>query len=201
MLVVISNPEVIENEGAIINELFGEGMLLFHLRKPNYSRELLTNLLNSIKSEHYPKIALHQHHEMAKGFGITRLHFTEKNRLGTQEDVLKNLKKESILSTSVHNVGDYKNLGNTFEYSFFGPVFNSISKEGYHATLENGFSVANIKSKTKIIAIGGINQDNISKVFDIGFDGAAVLGAIWQSPKNTICHFKLIMKQWKITDQ
>ena len=201
MLVVISNPEVIEDEAVIINQLFDEGMPLFHLRKPNYSREELTTLLNQIKSEYYSKISLHQYHEMANDFGINRLHFTEKNRLGTQEDMLQNLKKESLLSTSVHSVGDYKNLGNNFEYSFFGPVFNSISKEGYHAALGNGFSVTNIKNKTKIIAIGGINQDNITKVFDMGFDGAAVLGAIWQSPKNAICNFKLIMEEWKKTDQ
>ena len=144
MLVVISNPEVIEDEAVIINQLFDEGMPLFHLRKPNYSREELTTLLNQIKSEYYSKISLHQYHEMTNDFGINRLHFTEKNRLGTEEDMLQNLKTESILSTSVHSVGDYKNLGNTFEYSFFGPVFNSISKEGYHATLENGFGVVNI---------------------------------------------------------
>jgi thiamine-phosphate pyrophosphorylase len=33
----------------------------------------------------------------------------------------------------------------------------------------------------KVIALGGINEDNIQLVKQAGFSGAAVLGAIWQA--------------------
>ncbi|WP_204280099.1 hypothetical protein, partial [Raoultella ornithinolytica] len=39
------------------------------------------------------------------------------------------------------------------------------------------FSVQN----SKLIAIGGIDEHNCVKAFDMGFTGVAVLGAIWQS--------------------
>ncbi|MGZ4048350.1 MAG: thiamine phosphate synthase, partial [Bacteroidia bacterium] len=36
-------------------------------------------------------------------------------------------------------------------------------------------------NNTKIIALGGIDENTIQEAINLGFDGAAVLGAIWMS--------------------
>lgn len=195
MIIIISNPEPLADEAIIINKLFDAGMELFHLRKPENTKEELKTLLLKIGSEHYSKIALHQHHELAEEFEIKRLHCTEKKRME-----LKEFKKENcMLSTSVHSIKDYKNLSPDFNYAFFGPVFSSISKINYISVIEDDLNLSLNKTSTKIIAIGGINEENIKNVFDMGFDGAAVLGAIWQKPKEAVNNFKNIHDKCSLT--
>ena len=194
MIIIISNPAPLADEATVINELFDAGMELFHLRKPEYTKEELKTLLLKIGSDHYSKIALHQHHELTEEFEIKRLHYTEKKRME-----LKEFKKENgVLSTSVHSMKEYKNLSPDFDYAFFGPVFNSISKINYSSVVEDNFNLSREKTATKIIAIGGINEENINKAFEMGFDGAALLGAIWQEPKEALNNFKKIYKRCSV---
>ena len=162
-------------------------MSIFHLRKPESSSQELVLLLQEINPIYYSKIALHSHHYMAKSFGINRLHYTEASRKQLTEMDLQEKKAENIFSTSVHSMTDYENLLNHFEYTFLSPVFDSISKPGYQA---QSFDLSK-KTETKLIALGGINETNCSKAFDMGFDGIALLGSIWQND-NGINNFKKI---------
>ena len=190
-LIVVSNPDVIANEDDIINSLFDEGLELFHLRKPTYDKKNLITLLNKINSKHHSKIVLHQHHTLTEQFEINRIHFTESERLKTASDDLKKIKEKYFtLSTSIHSLRDYQLLSDSFSYTFFGPVFESISKHGYKPQSDKIASLAEIKDrKIKIIAIGGITADKIEKTEQASFDGVALLGSIWSDTKNAIKSF------------
>ena len=73
-------------------------------------------------------------------------------------------------------------MNEDWEYSFISPVFPSISKKGYG---ENSTILNDIKKRTrsnvKLIALGGINENNINEVFESELDGVALLGAIWEN--------------------
>lgn len=197
MLIVISSPTAIRNEPSLINQLFDEGLSVFHLRKPESSSQELVLLLQEIDSIHHSKIALHSHHYLAKSFGINRLHYTEASRKQlTEADFSEN---ENVLSTSVHSVEDFKNLSEHFNYAFLSPVFNSISKPDYEA---QPFDLNGLDKKrsTKLIALGGIDEHNCSKAFDKGFDGIALMGSVWNS-EDTIQTFKNIFSQCPTTVQ
>ncbi|SKB44729.1 thiamine phosphate synthase [Dyadobacter psychrophilus] len=181
-IIAISHPEFIPHEAHRINALFREGMLRLHLRKPDGNVADLNRLLGEIDPEFYPKIALHTHHELAAQFGINRLHFPENLRKGTPEFMLEKLKNAGFkLSTSVHDISELNALSTAFEYTFFGPVFNSISKKGYQRVIHDDFYLKNEQKNVKVIAIGGIAHSNIEKIKEMNFDGAAMLGAIWHS--------------------
>lgn len=199
MLIVISNPVCIANEAAIINTLFDEGLEILHFRKPNISIVELRAILDAIHSKYRHQIVIHQHHELAIDTGIRRLHFSETNRKETSDCKLVALKESSYtLSTSIHDVKAYSSLQSSFDYAFFGPVFNSISKQGYMSILADGFIFPIQENKPKVIAIGGINAANINMVKVMQFQGAAVLGTIWQhSINNSIHQFKTMQKVWK----
>ncbi len=195
MIIVISSPTPITNEASLINQLFDEGLSAFHLRKPESSSQELVLLLQEINPIHYSKIALHSHHYMAKSFGINRLHYTEASRKQlTDENLSEN---ENILSTSVHSVEDYKNLSEHFNYTFLSPVFDSISKPGYNA---KDFDLSHKNAFVKLIALGGINEINCSKAYDMGFDGIALLGSVWNS-EDKMKTFKAIRSQCPIIAQ
>jgi len=40
--------------------------------------------------------------------------------------------------------------------------------------------------------LGGVDESGIKKLKAMNFDGAAVLGAIWNEPDKAIIHFKLL---------
>lgn len=197
MLIVISNPTFIKNEASLVNQLFDEGLEVFHLRKPESSKNELLFLLQEINSKHYSKIALHGHHDVAQKFGITRLHYTEGIRKQLNFEQLSG--SENIYSTSVHALDEYKNLSAHFSYTFISPLFDSISKPGYQAQSFDLSSI-NKKKETKLIALGGINVVNYSKAYEMGFDGIALLGAIWNS-EDVIKTFKTIQTQCPIIAQ
>lgn len=200
MLVIISYPTTVEDEANIINVLFDEGLELLHLRKPEIEIDDLCLLLEKIKPEYRFQIALHQHHEIANNFGINRLHFTEMKRKKLNEEKLLQLKSEkNVLSTSIHQMADYQNLSSCFDYTFYGPVFNSISKHGYTSTIPIDFVFPVQLNGPKPIAIGGIDATNMQRALDMEFYGVAALGTIWQKPGESVQQFKTLQKAWKQT--
>ncbi|MCZ4243958.1 thiamine phosphate synthase [Pedobacter punctiformis] len=200
MLIVISSPVQIEEEAQYINGLFDAGLPLFHLRKPDYDEAGVEALLKKINQEHYPKIALHQQHQLANEFGIKRLHFTERLRKETDVALLDQYVNEGfILSTSIHEPEAYCSLGNPFSYCFIGPVFNSISKKNYPAKSELRLprkSNTHLNLQTDLIALGGIDKHKVLEIKKLDFDGLAVLGAIWSNPVQSRIKFKEIQDLW-----
>ncbi|MDN5289062.1 MAG: hypothetical protein JWR38_5336 [Mucilaginibacter sp.] len=197
-LVVISHPEAVANEARIINQLFEAGLTRFHLRKPGYDANQITNLLKQIDEQYYHHIALHQHHAIARNFGMERLHYTEQQRLNTDTETLaKQNRKGYILSTSVHDAATLQTL-KWFDNAFLGPVFNSISKPGYQAKLPSSFYLDKQYINLNIIALGGIDVSNLRKARAMNFDGAAVLGTIWNKPEQAVANFKNLKQELQI---
>ncbi|WP_027378860.1 thiamine phosphate synthase [Chryseobacterium daeguense] len=178
MIIVITPEERIQNEAEIINELFQEGLDLLHIRKYFINSEEMTDFIQKIDSRFHHQLVLHSHYHLAKNFNISRFHFREIDR---QNNLHKSFTYKTI-STSVHDIETYNELSENWEYAFISPIFQSISKKGYG---ENSMILNDIKKRThsnvKLIALGGINEKNISEVFDKDVDGVALLGAIWES--------------------
>jgi len=89
---------------------------------------------------------------------------------------------------SCHSFEEVKKLEGKVDYCFLSPIYDSISKEGYKAKFEKKElkKFLQQKRKTKIIALGGMTEENYKKALDLGFDGGAFLGAVWnQSSNNT----------------
>lgn len=194
-LCIISNPSAVANESLIINSLFTNGLEILHLRKPSDSIDEVAALIRRIDPKFHHRISLHQHHKLSEQFEITRLHFKEENRkqLGVSE-LEKHHSNGKTLSTSIHSIDEYQKLSSCFNYCFFGPVFNSISKKESKSIVKNDF-ILEKQTKTKIIALGGINYDSIPTVKKMGFSGIALLGSIWQSEK-PVEEFNQIKEAW-----
>lgn len=194
-MIVITNPTLIINEISTIHSLFENGLELLHIRKPDFSEAEMKAFLLEIKSDWRKQLVLHSQHHLAEEFEINRIHFREKTRNETTEEILKNWKKKGfILSTSVHQMMDFEELPNEFDYAFFGPVFESISKQDYISNLDFKKELGQRKNNTiKLTALGGITSERIKPALKYGFDDVALLGFIWNS-SNPIENFKLCQK-------
>ena len=180
MIIVITPEDKVQNETEIINQLFQEGLNLLHIRKPFINSEEMTDFIQKIDSKFHSQLVLHSHYDLAENFNISRFHFREVDR----QNGLSQSFTDKTISTSVHDIETFNELSGNWEYSFISPVFPSISKKGYG---ENSNILNDIKKRdnpnVKLIALGGINENNIKEVFESEVDGVALLGAIWGNDK------------------
>jgi thiamine-phosphate pyrophosphorylase len=189
-LVIISNPDAVVDESIIINKLFQSGLKYFHIRKPNYNATQVSRLIEEIDSQYYSYISLHQHHQLAKEYGIKRLHYTEQAR--SESNIPKwqaQIDTGYSLSTSIHSLNLLPTF-NLFDYVFYGPVFNSISKPGYQGNIPTDFKLDKDYPKPDVFALGGVDASSLKKIKAMNFDGAAILGAIWNEPDKAISNFE-----------
>lgn len=177
-MIVISNPTAIANEINTIHVLFEHGLELFHVRKPKFSAEEIKKFVSAIGLEYRNKLVLHGHHHLTEGFGINRI---QMNSVRVLDSDRVNPEK-NIFSISTHSIDQFNSLSNDYNYAFLSPVYPSISKENYMPKTD---LLNAIKSRTnfntKLVALGGIEAQNIKKTLDAGFDDVALLGTIWNT--------------------
>lgn len=190
IMIVISNPVAVANEISLIHSLFEEGLALFHVRKPEFTEIEMMQFIQQIKPEFRSKLVLHTQHQIADAFGISKIHFSERERNQTLLFPFEN----KTVSTSSHTIADFNALEPCFEYAFLSPVFKSISKENYASEIDLFEAVKSRKNfRTKMIALGGISPENSKTTLENGFDGIALLGAIWNH-ENPVNQFILCQK-------
>lgn len=195
MVIVISNPTALADEQAIIKQLFDEGLEIFHIRKKEFSENEMRTFIEQIPQKYLSKIVLHSHYHLSEQYNLKGIHVPIN---------FKNVASNGTLSVSFHSMDEVEKFENKFDYGFLSPVFDSISKEGY----KSKFNFSELKtylvkrkvsnngtSNSLLIALGGIDEDKIEKVKELGFSGIALLGAIWQS-ENPVKKFKRIKEQW-----
>ncbi len=179
-LIVISNPIDLSNEHALLGALFEAGLEYFHLRKPDFTYHELERYIQLIPTQYQNRVVVHSHHQLAHEYGLKGVHYTKHTpylSFAAMEEYMHQ-------SASFHSLEELKTLNTNFQYVFLSPVFNSISKKNYHAAFEKNdleIFLNNQISNCEIIALGGIDEDTIKEAMRLGFDGAAVLGALWQS--------------------
>ena len=174
--ITITSPEFLSGEAIFIDRLFSQGLDLLHLRKPEASIEDYKQLLLQIPKQWHRRIVLHEHFELSEKYKLHGIHL---NRRCLQ---VPNAYHGSI-SCSCHTIEEVIAQKDSKDYVFLSPIFDSISKVGYHAA----FSPTSLKQAAienvideKVIALGGITANNISLVKEWHFGGVAVLGDIWK---------------------
>lgn len=172
-LIVFSCADVLRNEAKQINSLFDAGMQRFHFRKPTVELKDWRSIIAEINPEYRNKIVIHNHFELMEEFELYGKHLKSTKEGAYQE----------FTSAACHSCEELDLKKEVQDYVFLSPVFNSISKSGYTSSFDFTTlqSCLNQFSSKQVIALGGITIDNLQEVKSLGFDGAAVLGTIWNS--------------------
>ena len=148
-LSLITSPENFADEHALIEKMFELGLESLFLRKPHLSENLIERWTLGINYKWHEKLLPWQ--------------------------------------GSAHSFEELEKIENR-EMILLGPVFDSISKHGYKSKfskdelktgIANWRALAPENGKTKLYALGGIEAENICELEGLGFDGAVVLGAVW----------------------
>ena len=154
-IVLITSPENFADEHALVEQMFEMGLENLFVRKPNLPESLIERWTLGINYKWHEKLLPWQ--------------------------------------GSAHSFEELKKLENR-EIVLLSPIFDSISKPGYKSKFTKeelktgiakwhafvgGHTVGALPATPLLYALGGIDAENIREIADLGFDGAAVLGAVW----------------------
>jgi thiamine-phosphate pyrophosphorylase len=203
LLAVITSPGSWDGEAECLEELLRAGLEKLHLRKPGGEKEAL---LERLAQNWASRLVLHGGKDvldMAMHYGIPQVHGhwyapwaadgdAELHARTNAGEVPFVVGREIGLSASVHSWEEVAQITpGVLEYVFLSPLFDSISKPGYKAGKDLLQRRAGVLP-CKLIGLGGIDQHTIGQVIDHGWDGAAVLGYIWDKPQKAVERFKLL---------
>ena len=174
-LILITPPTYFVEEDKIITALFEEGLDILHLRKPDTAPMYAERLLTLIPEQYHKRIVVHGHFYLKEEFHLKGIHLNHRNPQ-------KPYRYKGHTSCSCHSLEEVKEKKHQHDYVFLSPVFDSISKQNYKSSysdveLKNAHKAGIIDKR--VIALGGIDINNIKEVKNHGFGGAAVLGALW----------------------
>ncbi len=179
MVVVISPPSAVNQERQRVREMIKAGLEYFHVRKPGYSRSAVEGYISGFSPSLQKKMVLHHHYDLAEKHGLRGIHITEKSKAMEGMDQL--LARHRHVSVSSHNPDELSRLTHPYTYAFLSPVFKSLSKPGHDAafSLEKLKIFFSLYRGVPVLALGGVHPDNLRLISGMGFQGVALLGAIW----------------------
>lgn len=185
-LLLLTSPATVPDEPRLLTELLAQGVERLHLRKPGWSASQLEALIQELPAHYYSRLVLHAYPHLVRQYQLGGLHLTGSQRAATKRRPA--LLPGQSLSTSFHSLAEVSQHRRHYDYVFLSPIFDSISKEGYSSgfdlsEIQVGLRTLNARPgyRPKVLALGGVEAQNIDLVRKTGFAGAAVLGTIWQS--------------------
>ena len=197
-LIVITPEQNVAAECDKVEMLFHNGLQRLHIRKPDYSATHLAQYVESIPTHFHPRIVIHNNFELFDDYHLGGIHLNSRSR--EESDVWKSIAHipPALISTSFHSWDEIAGSSFPYGYVFISPVFDSISKSGYKggiphdgaAKLKKQLALANAYCP-QIIGLGGIDVPEIEILRRNLFDGAAVLGALWNAGSIATKFFEL----------
>ena len=187
-ITVITPENDLRKEVDIINDMFKNGLERLHLRKLGDSTDDVRKYIKAISPEYHNRIIITHSYELMDEFELGGIHLNGSSR--RDEDLRKRIDHipSEMISTSYHTWQKIVENDFPFGYVLISPVFDSISKKEYKASIDpNGAMKTKQKLASQgkycpqIIGLGGVGINEIRPLHDYGFDGAALLGTLWMS--------------------
>ena len=115
-LILVSDFSPIVNEHLLLNQLFINGLEVFHLRKRDYTLQQMMDYIQAIPAVYHPKIVIHSHFQLLSYFDLKGVHFSKQYTLehfkNESSEELWNLVCKKHISLSVHSLNDILKLEN-----------------------------------------------------------------------------------------
>jgi thiamine-phosphate pyrophosphorylase len=186
-IAVISPENSYPNEHDWMVQLFEAGLSRYHVRKPGMTESEVEKYLMKVPQVWRSKLVLHQGHSLVDLLYLGGWHVKDDAaQLAKAGHLLDSREPGKTLSRSIHSLADLNENLLNWDYVFLSPVFQSISKRNYGSkweATELTSAVRNFKEAypTRVFALGGVDDSRVQACGQMGFDGVALLGAIWQS--------------------
>ena len=187
MIIVLTQPFFFEGEAERIAQLLSSGTAdIVHIRKPLDRADQLARLeqlvklqrlIQALPSELYPRLVLHDCFKLAVKYNLRGIHLNSRNAQPPEG-------YKGAVSISCHSLDFLAECRRKpYAYISLSPIFDSISKPGYHAAF-TAEQIAEARRQglidERVMALGGVTFDKIDDVLKMGFGGAMILGDAWK---------------------
>ena len=179
MIIVITQPYFFQGEAERIVQLLSGGAAdIVHIRKPLLDNQTqLERLIETLPSELYGRLVLHDCHQLALKYGLRGVHLNSRNPLPPDGFT-------GAVSISCHSLAELAVARKKpYAYMSLSPIFDSISKQGYRSA----FTASELAEAhrlgiidQRVMAMGGVTFSKIHQVLGMGFGGAMILGDAWK---------------------
>lgn len=197
-LILMTTPYFFVEEHQILNALFDEGLDILHFRKPNTEPVYSERLLTLIPECYRKRIVVHDFFYLKNEYKLKGIHLNHRNPELPP-------KYKGHISCSCHTPEEVMLHKKKCDYVFLSPIFDSISKEDYSSTFTKADLQVLARQKVidrKVMALGGVDLENMATIKALGFGGAVILGDIWnrfsiystENFKELIAHFRRLRK-------
>ena len=218
-LVVISPERHDPRETAVLGELFDAGLERYHVRKPYAAAAELEAWLRALPRAWRSRLVLHQHHELVDALELGGRHWRDRDQpapLTPQPQLDSSHTKgeqhmpdgapRRVASRACHDRPTLRRALGHYDSVLFSPVFPSVSKPGHGSRAELSLDplvtlLANRtpgQRRTTVLALSGITPATAPRALGLGFDGVAVLGAIWLAadPVRAFSELRTAIETW-----
>ena len=182
----------------IVKELAVNGLNVFQLRAKNLDEN---NIITLLKDLNYAmngtntKLCINDNVKVASKVGeiIDILHLGQSDM---HPDKARSVIDHKIeIGLSITNENQIDDIPDCVKYIGVGPIYKTNSKNDASKPLgENGLKNIILKTNIPVVAIGGIATSKVSKLFDLGVSGVAVISNILNN-KNYLQNFLLLKNQ------
>lgn len=167
----------------ILASAFAAGCRWASLREKDLSESeqvVLARALHTVARQYGARLTLHGSAEAAKAAGVDGVHLP-----GGADPVAARslLGASALIGISVHAPSEAARVpAGTVDYVVAGPAFETASKPGYGPALaEAGIAAIASVTPLPLIAIGGIEPDNMGGILRAGAAGVAVMGGVMRA--------------------
>tara|TARA_X000000368_G_C22947038_1_gene674858 strand:+ start:178 stop:834 length:657 start_codon:yes stop_codon:yes gene_type:complete len=182
----------------IVRELAINGLNVFQLRAKNLDENNIIALLKDIRLAIHntnTKLCINDNISVASKVGnlIDILHLGQSD---THPDKAKRIIDSDIeIGLSITNENQIDYIPDCVDYIGVGPIYKTNSKDDASEPLgENGLKNIILKTNVPVVAIGGISTTKVSKLFELGVSGVAVISNILNN-ENHLQNFLSLKKQ------
>lgn len=172
MRIAVTPPDIMEDEPRRIMAILDAGWDKVHLRHPSATLSEMRRLIEAIPQRMHGRLRLHGHFELLNEFNLGGIQLNSRCPVPPTNYTGR-------YSRSCHTVEETR-ATTECDYVTLSPIFDSISKQGYHSEFrKEDFAVL---PTGKVIALGGVTPDNTATLRQYPFAGYAVLGYLFGVP-------------------
>ncbi len=147
----------------------------------------LARSLARIAQRQGARLTLHGDAGLARAAGVDGVHLAA---TGDASAARATLGPHALIGISIHTAAEVAALDQrVVDYAIAGPAFLTASKPGYGPALgADGLGAICRAAPVPVVAIGGIEAENVAEVIKAGVAGIAVMGSVMRSaePDKTI---------------
>ena len=201
MIAVVTLPDKRDKEIEALSALCRAEGITIHLRRedPRRIAEAVGRICKN-SPRLLDRFVIHHSPGLAERYGFGGTH----RRFSQRDDGYY-----GRLSVSCHSFDEARTVldEGRADYLFLSPLFDSRSKRGYLSAFTHEETAAFMGTlspdeKRRVIALGGVDADNIALCRDMGFGGAAMIGSVWAlhngviDPEATLSNYEKLEKIW-----